>query len=58
MSNWHDNVDYTLEAVSRLRGLIREHDASGAADTPFHMGIREALADLDAAAEQDESSAA
>ncbi len=58
MSDRYDNVDYTFEAVSRLRRLIREHDARGAADTPFHAGIRAALDDMDAAAEQDESSAA
>jgi hypothetical protein len=58
MSDVHENVDHTLEAVSRLRRIIREHDARGAEDTPFHLGIREALRDLDARLEQDESSAA
>jgi hypothetical protein len=58
MTERYDNVDYTLEAVSRLRRIIREHDAGGADDTPFHLGIREALQDLDARAERDESSAA
>jgi hypothetical protein len=58
MSDRYDNVDHTLEAVSRLRRIIREHDAGGAEDTPFHLGIREALQDLDARVEQDESSAA
>jgi hypothetical protein len=58
MSDRYDNVDYTFEAVSRLRRLIGEHDASGGADTPFHAGIRAALEDLDAAAVEDQSSAA
>lgn len=58
MTDRHDNVDRTLEAVSRLRRIIREHDAGGAEDTPFHLGIREALRDLDVRAERDESSAA
>ena len=58
MRDTHDNVDHTLEAVSRLRGLLREHDRSGAPDSPFFAGIREALDELDAYAERDESSAA
>lgn len=48
MSDRHDNVDHTLEAVTRLRGLLAEHDRSGGPDTPFFVGIREALDDLDA----------
>jgi hypothetical protein len=58
MTDRHDNVDHTLEAVSRLRRIVREHDARGAEDTPFHLGIREALHDLDARADEGESSAA
>lgn len=58
MTDRYDNVDHTLEAVSRLRRIIREHDAGGAEDTPFHLGIREALRELDARAGQDQSSAA
>jgi hypothetical protein len=57
MAGTHDNVDHTFEAVSRLRRLLHEHEAGGEPDTPFHIGIREALEDLDAA-EWDESSAA
>ena len=53
-----DNVDHTLEAVSPLRGLLREHDRSGEVETPFFAGIRETLAELDAYARRDESSAA
>jgi hypothetical protein len=52
----HDDVDHTLQAVSRLRRLLDEHEARGDADTPFHLGIREALEDLDAA--EDQSTAA
>ena len=58
MNDPHDNVDHTFEAVARLRGLLREHDRSGAADTPFFLGIRDALVELDALAERDESPAA
>ena len=58
MSHMHENVDHTLEAVSRLRGLLREHDRSGEADSPFFAGIRTTLEELDAYAERDESSAA
>ena len=58
MSDRYDNVDHTLEAVARLRGLLREHDRSGAADTPFFRGIRDALGELDAYAEREESTAA
>lgn len=58
MSDRHDNVDHTFEAVARLRGLLRAHDRSGDADTPFFIGIRDALDELDAYAERDESSAA
>ena len=54
----HDNVDHTLEAVARLRGLLFEHDRSGEADTPFFIGIRETLEDLDAYRDAGESSAA
>ncbi len=54
----HDNVDHTFEAVARLRGLLRAHDRSGEEDTPFFIGIRDALEELDAYAERDESSAA
>jgi hypothetical protein len=58
MSNHQrDNVDYTFEAVSRLRRLLHEHDGSGAEDTPFHLGIRAALEDFDAAADRHESAA-
>jgi hypothetical protein len=56
MRDAHDNVDYTFEAIARLRRLLQEHERTGAEDTPFHLGIREALADLDA--ERGESSAA
>ena len=58
MSDRHDNVDHTLEAVSRLRGLLAEHDRSGEPDTPFYAGIREALLELDAYGDVGESSAA
>ena len=58
MRDMHDNVDYTFEAVTRLRGLLREHDRSGEPDSPFFAGIREALTELDAYAARDESSAA
>jgi hypothetical protein len=52
----HDNVDHTFEAVSRLRRLLHEHEASGEDDTPFHLGIRDALEDFET--EREESSAA
>jgi len=58
MSDKHDNADQILEAVARLRGLLRQHDRSGVADTPFFLGIRDALVELDAYAERDEASAA
>ena len=58
MEREHDNVDRTLEAQARLRGLLHEHEQSGEPDTPFFLGIREALADLDDLAESGESSAA
>jgi hypothetical protein len=58
LSDRQHNVDHTLEAVSRLRKLLREHDRSGEPDTPFFAGIRSSLDDLDAYAERDESSAA
>ena len=58
MSQRHDNVDHTLDAVARLRGLLREHDRTGEPDSPFFAGIRQALHELDAYAERDESSAA
>lgn len=58
MSERQDNVDHTLEAVGRLRRVLAEHERSGAADTPFFLGIREALADLDAHADAGESTAA
>jgi hypothetical protein len=58
MSDLHDNVDHTFEAVARLRGLLREHQSSGAQDTPFFIGIREALEELDAYGERDQQSAA
>jgi hypothetical protein len=54
----HGNIDHTFEAVARLRRLVAEHDRSGEPDTPFFIGIREALEDLDAHAERNESSAA
>lgn len=54
----HDSVDHTLEAVTRLRRLLSEHERSGDADSPFFMGIREALVDLDARVDREESSAA
>jgi len=44
--------------VSRLRRLLREHKRSGAPETPFFAGIRNALEELDAYAERDESTAA
>jgi hypothetical protein len=58
MSDGQHNVDHTLEAVSRLRKLLREHDRSGDPETPFFAGIRASLEELDAYAERDESSAA
>jgi hypothetical protein len=58
MNDSYDNVDRTFEAVARLRRLLREHDRSGEDDTPFILGIRGALDELDAYAERDESSAA
>lgn len=58
MSGSPGNVDHTLEAQSRLRRLLQEHEASGAPDTPFFAGIREALQDLDDYADSGESSAA
>jgi hypothetical protein len=58
MSDRRHNVDHTLEAVSRLRKLLREHDHGGEPETPFFAGIRASLDDLDAYAERDESSAA
>lgn len=58
MHGEHDNVDRTLEAQARLRGLLHEHEQAGDPDTPFFVGIREALGDLDGRAESGESSAA
>lgn len=58
MNDRRENVDHTLEAVARLRRLVAEHDRSGAADTPFVLGIREALAERDAYESAGESSAA
>lgn len=58
MSDTHDNVDHTFEAVARLRSLLRAHDRSGEPDSPFFIGIRDALDELDAYAERDEWSAA
>lgn len=58
MSRTPDNVDHTLEAVARLRRLLREHELSGAPDTPFFIGIRAALDELDAFDERDRQSAA
>ena len=58
MSETHDNVDHTFEAVARLRGLLREHELSGARDTPFFIGIRRALEELDAYGERERQSAA
>ena len=54
----HDNVDFTFEAVSRLRRILGEHERSGEPDSPFFAGIREALDELDAFADRGESSAA
>lgn len=53
-----DNVDHTLEAVSRLRRILAEHEREGAPETPFILCIREALEDLDAYADAGEFSAA
>ena len=47
MSDSHDNVDHTMEAVERLRHLLAEHECRGDEDTPFFIGIRETLRDLD-----------
>jgi hypothetical protein len=58
MSNLHDNVDHTFEAVARLRRLLAEHERSGALDTPFFGGIRDALFELDAYGDAGESTAA
>ena len=58
MSDRNDNVDHTFEAVSRLRRIVAEHERAGVPDTPFVLGIREALAELDAYADAGESSAA
>lgn len=58
MSNLHDNVDHTFEAVARLRRLLAEHDRSGAPETPFSLGIRDALAELDAYEDAGEPTAA
>jgi hypothetical protein len=58
MSDGKHNVDHTLEAVSRLRKLLREHDRSGDPETPFFAGIRASLEELDGYAERDELSAA
>ena len=58
MSSEHDSTDYTLEAIGRLRRLLREHERSGAEDTPFHLGIRKALADFEAEAQSGERAAA
>jgi hypothetical protein len=57
LSPSHDNVDHTFEAVSRLRRLLHEHEASGDDDTPFHLGIREALDELDTAGREESSAA-
>jgi phosphoglycolate phosphatase-like HAD superfamily hydrolase len=45
MSEAHESVN---EAIERLRDVLREHDRRGEPDTPFYLGIREALADRDA----------
>ena len=58
MREMPDNIDHTFEAVARLRGLLREHERSGAPDTPFFIGIREALDELAAFGERDQQSAA
>ena len=44
MNDAHESVN---EAVERLRLLLREHERSGENDTPFHLGIREVLAERD-----------
>ena len=48
MNDRYTHIDYTFEAISRLRHLLREHERSGEEDTPFHLGIRAALEDFDA----------
>ena len=58
LSDRQHNVDHTLEAVLRLRKLLREHDRSGEPETPFFAGIRASLDDLDEFTQRDESSAA
>jgi hypothetical protein len=58
LSDRQHDVDHTLEAVSRLRELLRQHDRTGEPETPFFAGIRASLDDLDAYAEREESSAA
>ena len=50
----HDDVE---QAVERLRRLLREHERSGDRDTPFHLGIREVLAERDGYAAERESAA-
>jgi chlorite dismutase len=52
-----DNVDHTFAAVERLRRVLAEHDRRGERDTPFFIGIRETLNDLDED-RRDEQSAA
>jgi hypothetical protein len=45
------------EAVERLRHVLREHERSGERDTPFHLGIREVLAERDGYSADAESAA-
>ena len=52
-----ENVDHAFAAVERLRRLLAEHDRRGEPDTPFFIGIRETLRDLDED-RRDEQSAA
>lgn len=54
MNDAHDSVN---EAVERLRLVLREHERSGESDTPFHLGIREALEERDGYREDVESAA-
>ena len=58
MTESHHNVDHTREAVERLRAVVQAHHRSGDEDTPFFIGIREALDDLDAYRGREEQSAA
>lgn len=54
MNNAHEHVS---EAVERLRHVLREHERSGDRDTPFHIGIREILAERDGYSADAESAA-